>query len=51
MTTSNDLKSVALLKDNGDVFVGLTKNIGQSNSFTMRYTSNNDKNKITDIVW
>lgn len=51
MVTSSDLKSVALLKDNGDVFVGLARNIGQSYSFTMRYSSNNEKAKITDIAW
>jgi hypothetical protein len=40
-----------MLKDNGDVLIGLKENIGQAQSFTLKYSSNNDKIKITDIAW
>jgi hypothetical protein len=40
-----------LLKDNGDVLISSKENTGQSQSFVLKYTSNNDKIKITDIAW
>lgn len=48
---SSNYQSLAMLKDNGDVLIGLKDNIGQSQSFTLRYSNNNEKNKITDIAW
>jgi hypothetical protein len=50
LISSSNYKYVAMLKDNGDVLIGLKDNIGQSHSFTKRYSSSN-KNKITDIAW
>lgn len=40
-----------MLKDNGDVLVGSRDNIGQAQAFILKYSSNNDKNRITDIAW
>jgi hypothetical protein len=40
-----------MLKDNGDVLIGLKDSIGQPQSFTLKYSSNNDKIKISDISW
>jgi hypothetical protein len=51
LISSSNYKYIAMLKDNGEVLVGLKDNIGQPQSFTLRYSSNNDKNKITDIAW
>ncbi len=51
LVSSSNYKSIAMLKDNGDVLIGLKENIGQAQSFTLKYSSNNDKIKITDIAW
>jgi len=51
LISSSNYKYIAMLKDNGEVLVGLKDNIGQPQSFTLRYSSNHDKNKITDIAW
>ena len=52
LVASSDYQSIALLKDNGDVLVGLRDNLGQPQSFVLRYSSGpNSKNKITDIAW
>ena len=52
LVASSDYQSIALLKDNGDVMVGLRDNLGQPQSFVLRYSSGpNSKNKITDIAW
>ncbi len=40
-----------MLKDNGDVLISSKENPGQSQSFVLKYTSNYDKIKITDIAW
>lgn len=48
---SSDYKSLAMLKDNGDVLIGLKENIGQPQSFLVRYSNVHGKNKITDIAW
>jgi hypothetical protein len=52
LISSSDYQNIALLKDNGDVLIGLRENIGQPQSFILRYSSGpNSKNKITDIAW
>ncbi|CAF3692701.1 unnamed protein product [Rotaria sp. Silwood1] len=51
LISSSNYKSIAMLKDNGDVLIGLKENLGQSQAVTLKYTNNNDKNKITDIAW
>ena len=52
LIASSDYQRVALLKDNGDVLVGLRDNIGQPQSFTLKYSSgSNTKNRISDIAW
>ncbi|CAF3338150.1 unnamed protein product [Rotaria socialis] len=51
LVSSSDYKYVGMLKDNGDVLVGLKDNIGQAQAFTVKYVNSNDKNKITDIAW
>ena len=52
LVSSSDYQKIALLKDNGDVLIGLRENIGQPNSFTLKYSSgSNNKNKISDIEW
>ncbi|CAF1318391.1 unnamed protein product [Rotaria sordida] len=51
LISSSNYKSIAMLKDNGDVLIGLKENLGQPQAFILKYTSNNDKNKITDIAW
>lgn len=52
LVASSDYQRVALLKDNGDVLIAARDNIGQAQSFTMRYSSgSNSKNRITDIAW
>jgi hypothetical protein len=52
LVTSSDYQSIAVLKDNGEVLVGLRDNIGQAQSFVLKYSSGpNSKNKITDIAW
>ena len=51
LVTSSNYKLLAMLKDNGDVLVSLRENIAQPQSFVLKYTSRNEKNKITDIAW
>ncbi|CAF4062120.1 unnamed protein product [Rotaria sp. Silwood2] len=51
LVSSSNYKNIAMLKDNGDVLIGFKDNLGQPQAFTLKYTSNNDKNKITDIAW
>ncbi|CAF4438996.1 unnamed protein product, partial [Adineta steineri] len=51
LVSSSNYKSIAMLKDNGDVLIGVKENIGQSQSFILKYTCNNNKVKITDIAW
>ncbi|CAF1142164.1 unnamed protein product [Adineta steineri] len=51
LVSSSNYKSIAMLKDNGDVLIGLKENIGQPQSFILKYTCNNNKVKITDIAW
>ena len=52
LIASSDYQRLALLKDNGDVLVGLRDNIGQGQAFTMKYSNPpNSKNRITDIAW
>jgi hypothetical protein len=58
LISSSNYRNIALLKDNGDVLIGLKDNIGQPQAFVLRYSSNeknnssnNEKNKITDIAW
>ncbi|CAF2840781.1 unnamed protein product [Rotaria sp. Silwood2] len=51
LVSSSNYKNIAMLKDNGDVLIGFKDNLGQPQAFTLKYTSSNDKNKITDIAW
>jgi hypothetical protein len=51
LVTSSNYKSIAMLRENGEVLIGLKDNFGQAQSFTTRFLNNNDKRKITDIAW
>jgi hypothetical protein len=51
LVASSDYQSIALLKDNGDVLVGLRDNLGQPQSFVLRYSSGPNSKIITDIAW
>ncbi|CAF1050154.1 unnamed protein product [Adineta ricciae] len=51
LVSSSNYKSIAVLRDNGDVFIGSRENIGSPQSFVLKYSSNNDKAKVTDIAW
>ncbi len=51
VVASSDYKSLALLRENGDVLVGLKENIGQAQSFIIKYSYSDAKNKISDIAW
>ncbi|CAF3637043.1 unnamed protein product [Rotaria sp. Silwood1] len=51
LVSSSNYKNIAMLKNNGDVLIGSKDNFGQPQVFTLKYTSNNDPNKITDIIW
>lgn len=52
LVASSDYQRVAILKDNGEVLVGLKENIGQGQAFTLKYSNPpNSKSRITDIAW
>ncbi|UJR14874.1 hypothetical protein I4U23_001859 [Adineta vaga] len=51
LVSSSNYKSIAVLRDNGEVFIGLKENIGYPQSFVLKYANSTDKVKITDIAW
>ena len=51
LVASSNYRSIALLKENGDVLVCSRENIAQPQSFTLKYSSPKDKSKISDIAW